>query len=207
MIASALKPELPPLHVVTDDATLARPDFLRAAAEVVHAGGPMIALHLRAPSASGIAVYRWAEALRMATREAGALLLVNDRVDVAVAVDADGVQLGQRGLIAADARALAGPERLIGVSVHAGEDAGGDADFLLVGNVYATDSHPGRPGIGTAGLASFGRSALVAIGGVTPGQVAELREAGVRGVAAIRAVWDAPSPARAVRSFIKEWQG
>ena len=201
-----MKPEIPPLHVVTDDATLARPDFLRAAAEVIHAGGPMLALHLRAPSASGIAVYRWAEALRMATREAGALLLVNDRVDVAVAVDADGVQLGQRGLLAADARALAGPERLIGVSVHAGEDAGGDADFLLVGNVYATESHPGRAGIGVAGLARFG-GARVAIGGVTPERVGELRDAGVRGVAAIRAVWDAPSPARAVRSFIKEWQG
>lgn len=202
-----MKPELPPLHVVTDDATLARPDFLHAAAEVIHAGGPMIALHLRAPSASGIAVYRWAEALRMMTREAGALLLVNDRVDVAITVDADGVQLGQRGLLAADARALAGPERLIGVSVHAPEDAGEDADFLLIGNVYATDSHPGRPGIGVAGLARFDGFARIAIGGVTPGRVAELREAGVRGVAAIRAVWDAPSPARAVRSFIKEWQG
>ena len=202
-----MKPELPPLHVVTDDATLARPDFLRAAAEVIHAGGPMLALHLRAPSASGLAVYRWAEALRTATREAGALLLVNDRVDVALAVDADGVQLGRRGLLVADARALAGPERLVGVSVHAPEDDADGADFLLAGNVYPTESHPGRPGIGIAGLARFPRGALVAIGGVTPGRVAELREAGVRGVAAIRAVWDAPGPARAVRSFIKEWQG
>ncbi|MBD0320552.1 MAG: thiamine phosphate synthase [Gemmatimonadetes bacterium] len=91
--------------------------------------------------------------------------------------------------------------------MRAPEDAAYGADFLLAGNVYPTESHPGRPGIGVAGLAGFHEGALVAIGGVTPGRVAELRDAGVRGVAAIRAVWDAPSPARAVRSFIKEWQG
>lgn len=209
MTASAA--ELPPLHVVTDDATAARPDFLRAAAEVVAEGGPSIALHLRAPSANGLAVYRWAEALRTLTRDAGALLLVNDRVDVALAVDADGVQLGQRGLPVADARSVAGAERLIGVSVHTSGEAEeareGGADFILVGNVYATESHPGRAGMGVRGLAAFAGLPLVAIGGVTPERVAELRDAGVRGVAAIRGVWDAPSPARAVRSYLKEWKG
>lgn len=207
MTASAA--ELPPLHVVTDDATAARPDFLRAAAGVVAEGGPRIALHLRAPLANGLAVYRWAEALRALTREAGALLLVNDRVDVALAMDADGVQLGRRGLVVADARALAGAERMIGVSVHtsAEVDEARGADFVLVGNVYATASHPGRPGIGVSGLAAFAGLPRIVIGGVTPERVAELRDAGVRGVAAIRGVWDAPSPARAVRSYLEEWSG
>ena len=206
MTASAA--ELPPLHVVTDDATAARPDFLRIAAEVVAEGGPSIALHLRAPLANGLAVYRWAEALRTLTRDAGALLLVNDRVDVALAVDADGVQLGRRGLMVADARRVAGAERLIGVSVHtsAEMDEARGADFVLVGSVYATASHPGRAGMGVQGLAAFAGLPLVAVGGVTPERVAELREAGVRGVAAIRGVWDAPSPARAVRSYLKEWK-
>jgi thiamine-phosphate pyrophosphorylase len=211
MTVSAPRAELPPLHVVTDDATAARPDFLRAAAEFVAEGGPLIALHLRAPSANGLAVYRWAEALRTLTRDAGALLLVNDRVDVALAVDADGVQLGRRGLHVADARRLAGAERLVGVSVHTSaeveEAREGGADFVLVGNVYATDSHPGRAGMGVEALAAFAGLPLIAIGGVTPERVAELRDAGVRGVAAIRGVWDAPSPARAVRSYLKEWMG
>jgi len=211
MTASVPRAELPPLHVVTDDATAARPDFLRAAAQVVAEGGPLIALHLRAPSANGLAVYRWAEALRTLTREAGALLLVNDRVDVALAVDADGVQLGRRGLLAGDARRLAGAERLVGVSVHTCDEADearkGGADFVLVGNVYETVSHPGRAGIGVEGLAAFAGLPPIAIGGVTPERVAELRDAGVRGVAAIRGVWDAPSPARAVRSYLKEWNG
>jgi thiamine-phosphate pyrophosphorylase len=210
MTASAPRAELPPLHVVTDDATAARPDFLRAAAEVAAEGGPLIALHLRAPSAGGLAVYRWAEALRKVTRDAGALLLVNDRVDVALAVDADGVQLGRRGLDTADARALAGAERMIGVSVHTSAEAEearqGGADFVLVGNVYATGSHPGRAGIGAQALAAFAGLPRIAIGGVAPERVAELRDAGVQGVAAIRGVWNAPSPARAVRSYLKEWR-
>ena len=210
MTASASRAELAPLHVVTDDATAARPDFLRAAAEVAAAGGPLIALHLRAPSANGVAVYRWAEELRALTHEAGALLLVNDRVDVALAVDADGVQLGRRGLHAADARRLAGAERLVGASVHTSAEMEGaregGADFVLVGNVYATGSHPGRAGMGGHALAAFAGLPRIAIGGVTPERVGELREAGVQGVAAIRGVWDAPSPARAVRSYLEEWR-
>jgi thiamine-phosphate pyrophosphorylase len=200
-----LRADLPPLHVVTDDTVAARPDFLRAARRIAEEGGPAVALHLRAPSAPGFAVYGWAEALRAITRDAGALLLVNDRVDVALAVDADGVQLGRRGLTAADARALAGAERWIGVSVHAPDEAQAEADFLLAGNVYATASHPGRAGIGPAALAGYA-SPVIAIGGVTPERVAELRAAGARGVAAIRGVWDAPDPARAVRGYLREWR-
>lgn len=194
---------IPPLHVVTDDAVVARPDFPRVAAEVMQAGGPLLALHLRAPAAPGLAVYRWAEALRACS--SGAVLLVNDRVDVALAVDADGVHLGRRGLTLADARALLGPDRLIGVSVGSADEAEPGADFLLVGNVYATASHPGRPGIGTGGLA--GDPPRIAIGGVTPERVAELRRSGANGVAAIRGIWDAPRPAEAVRGYLKEWQG
>lgn len=194
---------IPPLHVVTDDAVVARADWVAVAAEVMEAGGPLLALHLRAPAAPGLAVYRWAEALR--ARTSGALLLVNDRVDVALATGADGVHLGRRGLAVADVRALLGPGRWIGQSVRSAEDAEPGADFLLVGNVFPTASHPGRPGIGTGGLA--GDPPRIAIGGVTPGRVAELRRAGARGVAAIRGIWDAPRPAEAVASYLQEWQG
>jgi thiamine-phosphate pyrophosphorylase len=194
------------LHVVTDDEVVARPDFLRLAAEVVDAGGSSVVLHLRVPHGSGRTVFRLAEALRSRTRDAGSSLLINDRLDVALAVDADGVQLGRRGLSATDARAMLGPERRIGVSAH-GPAAVPEADFFLVGNVYPTASHPGRAGIGVAGLAHFRDVPVVAIGGVTPERVAELRAAGVRGVAAIRGIWDAPSPAAAVRGFLKEWRG
>jgi thiazole tautomerase (transcriptional regulator TenI) len=124
---------------------------------------------------------------------------------VALAVGADGVHLGRRGLPPADARALLGSGRWIGQSVRTPADAEPGADFLLVGNVFATASHPGRPGIGTEGLA--GDPPRIAIGGVTPERVAELRQASAQGVAAIRGIWDAPRPAAAVESYLKEWRG
>lgn len=203
---------LPRLHAVTDDAVLARPDFLAHAREVLAAGGPDLALHLRGPRTGGRPLFELAESLVAAARENGALLVVNDRVDVALAAGADGVQLGRRSMRVEDARRLVGDELLVGVSVGSADEAraavGAGADFLLVGNVYATESHPGRSGIGRAPLsetASFGVPA-VAIGGVTPERVPEVRAAGARGVAAIRAVWDAGDPAREVTRFLEAWK-
>lgn len=199
---------LPPLHAVTDDATVARPDFLRSAEQVARAGGADVAIHLRAPSASGLALFRLAEAVRELTANTGALFFVNDRVDVALAVDADGVQLGRRSLLPADARALAGLR--VGASVGSraeGEDAHrGGADFLLMGNVFVTDSHPGRAGIGVGALGALPLP-CVAIGGVRPEDAARLRSAGASGIAAIRGIWNAARPADAVRAYLGEWRG
>lgn len=203
---------LPRLHAVTDDAVLARPDFPAHAREVLAAGGPELALHLRGPHTGGRRLFELAEALVAAANDNGALLVVNDRVDVALAAGADGVQLGRRSMRVEEARGLVGDGRLVGVSVGSADEAraalAAGADFLLVGNVYATESHPGRSGIGRAPLsemASFG-APTVAIGGVTPERVAEVRAAGARGVAAIRAVWDADDPALAVARFLEAFE-
>ncbi|MDT8342467.1 MAG: thiamine phosphate synthase, partial [Longimicrobiales bacterium] len=91
-------PRVPPLHLVTDDAVLARPGFRGAAEAALEAGGARVALHLRGPGTNGGPLYRLAVALVPAARAAGALLLVNDRVDVAACAGADGVQLGRRSL-------------------------------------------------------------------------------------------------------------
>jgi thiamine-phosphate pyrophosphorylase len=203
---------LPRLHAVTDHAVLARPDFPAHARAVLAAGGPDLALHLRGPRTGGRPLFGLAEALVSAARDSGALLVVNDRVDVALAAGADGVQLGRRSMRAEDARGLVGDDRLVGVSVGAADEAraarAAGADFLLAGNVYATPTHPGRGGIGLdrlSEMASLGVPA-VAIGGVTPERVAEVRAAGARGVAAIRAVWDAEDPALAVTRFLEAWK-
>lgn len=200
---------LPRLHVVTDDRVLARPGFPAAARAVLERGGGGVALHLRGPHAGGRALHALAEALAPAARRTGALLLVNDRVDVALAAGADGVQLGRRSLLPADARRLLGPGPLVGASVGtpagARDAAAGGAGFLLAGSVYATASHPGRAGIGAAALAEIASAGVpvVAVGGITPGRVAEVRAAGAHGVAAIRAVWDADDPAEAVAYFLE----
>lgn len=202
---------IPPLHAVTNDGVATRGDFVARAGEVLAAGGPDVALHLRAPAASGRRMLELAERLSEMARASGSLLIVNDRVDVAMAAGADGVQLGARGLTVADARRLVGEARLIGASVHSAEEAreafGGGADYLLGGTVYASASHPGRSGAGVrliAEIAALGRP-VVAIGGVTPERVPELRRAGAAGVAAIRGVWDDPSPGDAVRRYLEAW--
>lgn len=205
---------VPPLHVITDDAVVAREDFLEQAGRVIEAGGPLLAFHLRAPRAPGRRVYEMARALRGALYRSGGRLLVNDRVDVALAACADGVQVGARGLSAADARRLLGADDLLGVSVHSAEEARAaqrdGADFVLAGTIWETRSHPGRPGAGTELLRQVAASIyrpVIAIGGVTPERVAEAREADARGVAVVRGVWDARDPAAAVNEYLKHWKG
>ncbi|MDQ3389533.1 MAG: thiamine phosphate synthase, partial [Gemmatimonadota bacterium] len=180
---------LPRLHLVTDDELLARPGFIAAARELLGIGGASVGLQLRGPRTSARRLHELTEALLPAARDAGALLLVNDRVDVALAAGADGVQLGARGMRPADARELLGPEARLGLSVHASAEVVDREvlDFLVVGTLFPTPSHPGRMGAGPALLRNFADTGLtrIAIGGVTPERVAELRAAGAEGVAVL----------------------
>jgi thiamine-phosphate pyrophosphorylase len=201
---------VPRLHVVTDDAVLANPDFVRRSVDVLEVGGPRVALHVRGPRSTGRVVYDAAVALASAARSRGAVLLVNDRVDVALASGADGAHLGGRSLPLSEARALLGAERLIGCSAHDTEtvarDREGGADFAFVGHVYETATHAGEPAIGVAALAAMtdaaGRLPILAIGGVEPGRVAEVVTAGAWGVAVVGGVWRRPDPAKAVLDYL-----
>lgn len=203
---------LPPLHAVTDDAVVARPEFEQVAGEVLAAGGASVALHLRAPHASGRRMHEMALRLTELACAAGSLLIVNGRVDVALTAGADGVQLGRRGIPMADARRLVGDAMRIGASVHtldeAREAVEAGADWLLAGSIFTTASHPGQPGAGTAlveAVAALG-CPVIGIGGVTAERVAEVCAAGAAGIAAIRGIWDQPSPASAARAYIEAWQ-
>lgn len=203
---------IPPLHVVTDDAVVARADFLDVARRVLEAGGAHVAFHPRAPRAPGRRMHDLAAALRVMAVDAGARLIVNGRADVALAVRADGVQVGGRGLQPADARRLIGPDRLLGVSVHSVDEAraarDGGADYVLAGTIWETPSHPDRRGAGIGLIRESASIAIpvIAIGGVTPARVAEARDAGAAGVAVIRGVWDAPDPSAAVSEYLKHWK-
>jgi thiamine-phosphate diphosphorylase len=141
-----------------------------------------------------------------------ALLFVNDRLDVALACSASGVQQGAGSLDPRDARRLH-PEWWVGVSVHgvaeaeAARTAG--ADYLLAGPVFATATHAARTRLAPGTLSAIVALGLpvIAIGGVKPGRVAELAAAGVYGVAAIRALWEAEDPADAARLMRQELNG
>jgi thiamine-phosphate diphosphorylase len=200
----------PVLHAVTDDAILAADGFAARADAVLEAGGAAVALHLRGPETGGRALFDAAARLRPVAARHGALLIVNDRVDVALAAGADGVQLGRRSLAVADARRLLGDGPRIGVSVHAAGEAlavAGLAAWVLAGTVWPSASHPGRAPSGTGVLAAIAATGppTVAIGGVTPGRVAEARAAGAAGIAVRGGIWAAADPAAAVRAYLDAW--
>ncbi|MGH7644147.1 MAG: thiamine phosphate synthase [Gemmatimonadales bacterium] len=202
-------PPLPRLHAITDERIARRNDLDAVARELARGGGPDLALHARGHFLSGREHYELAVRLSACPP---ARLFVNDRLDVALATGAAGVQLGTGSLEPADARRL-NPAWWIGKSVHDLAEAeaarAGGADYLLVGPVYATASHPGREPLGLDAVKEIVALGLpvVAIGGMTPERVAEVRASGVYGVAAIRALWDASDPAETARAMLAglEW--
>ena len=200
---------LPRLHAVTDAEVRALPDLgVRAAA--IASGGAAIALHARDRSATAAELAALADRFVAHTRPAEAATIVSGRPDVARAVGAQGVQLGARDLAPRDVRAAFGG-LWIGRSVHSFPEAEAavaeGADYLVLGNVYPTASHPGRAPLGLEAVRAVSALgvAVIAIGGVTPAHVRELRAAGAYGIAAIRALWHADDPARAALAFLEEW--
>ncbi len=138
------------------------------------------------------------------SRSHGALFILNDRPDLAVACDADGVHVGQEDLTVAGARELVGPERLIGLSTHSREQlaAAEGVDYVSVGPVWETPTKEGRPAVGLE-LVRFGageaRFPFFAIGGIDEANVADVVEAGATRIAIVRAIRDAADPGEATR--------
>ncbi len=154
--------------------------------------------------------YERARLLRAVARELRVTFLVNDRCDLALAVDADGVHLGQDDLPVADARRVLGPSKLIGLSTHnAAQVAVGaktDVDYLGFGPVFATASKANPdPVVGVEGVRavrSLTGLPMFAIGGITPARYAEVLRAGADGAAVISAILSAPEIAKAVKAFL-----
>jgi thiamine-phosphate pyrophosphorylase len=148
--------------------------------------------------------------LRDQSRQAGVTFIVNDRVDLAVAVDADGVHLGQDDLPAPVARSLLRPGMLLGVSTHSMEQAqaaqAAGADYVAVGSMFATATKPDFELVGPSLIRALRpqiRVPLVGIGGITPDNVSEVIAAGADGVAVISAVCGAADPTAASRRFVE----
>jgi thiamine-phosphate pyrophosphorylase len=206
---TAPRHRLPRLHVVTDDGVLARPDF-EALAGAVLAAGPALALHLRGPGTPARTLLSLARRLRPVATETGAVLLVNDRIDVALAARLDGVHLGARSLPVGAARDLLPPASLVGASVRgsgpAREASAEGPDYLVLGTIYPTPTHPDRPGDGPEAVGRVVAAVdvpVLAIGGVTPDRVAECLAAGAHGVAVLGGVWSAPDPWAAVVGYLE----
>ncbi len=200
--------EVPILHVVTTDDVIAESGFAERAGGVMVALGTRGVIQLRAPATPARRLYELARALVVAGRAAHCRVVVNDRVDVALAAGAWGTQLTSRSLTIEEARAIA-PRLAIGASVHTPEEtaaaAESGAQWAVLGHVFATASHPNDPGHGHALIeAAVAQSSipLIAIGGIKPEHVTGLRAAGAYGVAVIRGVWAAADPEGEARRYL-----
>ena len=195
---------LPVIHAVTTDEIVARADFLDQALGVMRLLGARGAVQLRAPRTSGATIYAAAHALAAHQETTGAWLVITDRVDVALATQARGVQLTSRSMSVADALAVA-PSLAIGASAHSIAEARAaceaGATWLVVGQL----SDERRGVVGPRALRELVAECgapVVVIGGVTPGHVRGLRGLGVHGVAAIRGIWDVQSAADAAAAYL-----
>lgn len=203
---------LPLIHAVTTDLVLSQPDFLDRARGVMRALGERGAVHVRARLLPAARVYELTVALLPAQERTGCWLVVNDRLDIALAAPAQGAQLTSRSITVADARSVVG-DMPLGASVHAVDDAvaaaASGADWVVAGHVFATPSKGMTPGRGVElvrGIVAAVRTPCIAIGGVRPEHLPALRAAGVHGVAVIRGIWSASDAERAATDYLSAYE-
>lgn len=209
------------LYVVTDRTqTAGRPltEVIAAAArggpqrtERVPASEAGLAVQLREKDLSARDLYDLGARLQEALTPCRVPLLINDRLDVALALDAAGVHLAGHSLPTRTARRVLGPDKLLGVSTHsldaARQAAEEGADFVVFGPVFATPSKLAYgPPQGLSQLAAVTREVpvpVLGIGGIAPANLPQVRQTGAHGVAMIRAVLAAPDPRAAVRQLCR----
>ena len=192
------------------DCSAARPP-LELVGAFVRGGAAVVQLRLKQAGA-GEVVKVAREARKLC--QGRALLLINDRPDVARLAEADGVHLGQEDLPLAETRAILGPRALIGVSTHTNEeiDAAQGADYIGFGPVFSTLSKPRAPLPPPHGIEGLGRAVrrsrvpVVAIGGITAENAGEVARAGAACAAAIASLCNAPDPEAATRALVEAFR-
>lgn len=170
--------------------------------------GGVDVVQLRDKTADDDALRMAAAIFRRACRDRDALFIVNDRPELALAADADGVHVGQDDVAVSEARAAVGTGRLVGLSTHTVEqvDAGrrSGADYIAVGPVHATPTKPAYPAVGHA-LVAYAATHVglpwFAIGGIDPTNVSAVAAAGARRIVVVRAITEAEDPAAAARAL------
>jgi thiamine-phosphate pyrophosphorylase len=202
------------LIVITDRGLAAPRDVMAVVQAALDAGAP--AIQLRDKSATAADLLRQARALLPRTRAAGALLFINDRLDVALAAGADGVHLGPDDLPVAAARHIAPPGFLVGCSTDDPEVAlraeADGADYIGCGAVFGTRTKAdvGTERIGVQRLDDVAAAVsipVIGIGGITAGNVADVAASRAAGAAVVGAVMAAADPAAAVTALLGWWRG
>ncbi len=183
------------LYLITDDGYLADRDWLKAIENAIKGGITVVQYRSKSGTKTTREMYEELLQLRELTKKYGIPLIVNDRVDLALAVDADGVHIGQDDLPAEVVRKLLGEEKIIGISTHSLEEVekANDlpVDYIAFGSIYRTPTKEKPIVVGVEKLKEAKKVAkkpLVAIGGIMPYNVDEVIKAGADGVAVISAI-------------------
>jgi thiamine-phosphate pyrophosphorylase len=188
------------LYLVCDE----RPDEFLASA----LSGGVDIVQLRMKDGSDESIVGAGRRFAAAAAEHGALFILNDRPDLVAATGADGVHIGQDDASVTDARAIVGPERIVGLSTHSmaqvDEASSAPVDYIGVGPIHETPTKPGRPAVGLD-LVRYARAhatvPFFAIGGISPANVDGVRDAGATRIAVVRALTDAQDVENAARSL------
>ena len=201
------------LYLVTDRKNTCGRDLLFVVEEALRGGAGWI--QLREKDLDGRELYNLALRLRELTERYDAGLIINDRLDIVLSVDADGIHLGHGGLPPCEVRRYLPEDRLIGVSTHSVEEAlraqREGADFITLGPVYPTPSKMKYgPPVGIKVLDEVCRRVSIpvfAIGGIRRDRIKEVMQRGAEGVALISAVMESRDVKRCVEGILKETGG
>lgn len=195
------------LYLVTDRTlSLGRP--LEEVVEKAVKGGVTV-VQLREKEADSRAFYQLALTLKQLLRPYRVPLIINDRLDIALAVDADGLHIGQSDLPYPIVRKLLGKEKIIGLSVESTEDAitanQWDVDYIAISPVYATPTKTDTaPALGLEGIRAITQLSVhpsVGIGGISHTNTTDIIRAGANGVAIVSGIMSASDPEKAARQF------
>ena len=169
-------------------------------------------LQLREKTATTRDFYQLALRIKPIARQYNVPLLINDRLDIALAVDADGVHVGQADLPVAVVRRLIGPEKILGATaatVEAAQTAEREgADYISSGAMFPTLTKPGKQVLPLNVLAQIKQAVqvpVVAIGGITADNLLTLKITGVDGLAVVSAIMDSADPAAATQEILSRW--
>ncbi|WNY24705.1 Thiamine-phosphate synthase [Methanolapillus millepedarum] len=194
------------VYVITDS-VICPPERLLFQVEEAILGGATV-IQLREKKADSLTSYKTAEALLSVTKKYGVALIVNDRADIMLAADCDGLHVGQKDLPVAVARKLIGPGKILGVSVSTVREAKkaqeDGADYLGVGAIFPTGTKPDADAVALNTLHEIKESAglpVVAIGGISKETIPQLAGTKIDGVAVVSAVMASPRPRAAAEEI------
>ena len=200
------------IYAVTDRKWLKEEETLAQQVEKAIQGGATI-IQLREKHLRDEEFLAQAQAVKQVTDRYGVLLIINDNVDVAIAVDAAGVHVGQEDMGAGEVRRRLGPQKILGVSAqtvaHALAAQAAGADYLGVGAVFPTSSKDDAVEVDKETLQAICEAVeipAVAIGGITADNMTQLQGTGIVGVAVISAIFGQPDVKLAAQTLAQQWR-